>query len=81
MLKKVLIVILILLLLILGGMLGYVWYQHSHIFVEDAVYAKNSEVLDLRGQDICDALEKITLETLTPIEAMNELYRLKKMLN
>ena len=37
-------------------------------------------MLDLRGQDICDALEKITLETLTPIEAMNELYRLKKML-
>ena len=38
-------------------------------------------MLDLRGQDICDALERITLETLTPIEAMNELYRLKKMLN
>ena len=37
-------------------------------------------LLDLRGQDICEALEKITLETLTPIEAMNELYRLKKML-
>ena len=37
-------------------------------------------MLDLRGQDICDALEKITLETLTPIEAMNELYKLKKML-
>jgi DNA mismatch repair protein MutS len=38
-------------------------------------------MLDLRGQDICNALEKITLETLTPIDAMNELYRLKKMLN
>ena len=38
-------------------------------------------MLDLKGQDICDALEKITLETLTPIEAMNELYRLKKMLS
>ena len=38
-------------------------------------------MLDLRGQDICAALEKITLETLTPIEAMNELYRLKKMLD
>ena len=51
------------------------------------VHAKPAEpdeqisMLDLRGQDICDALEKITLETLTPIEAMNELYRLKKMLN
>ena len=38
-------------------------------------------MMDLRGQDICAELGKITLETLTPIEAMNELYRLKKMLN
>ena len=38
-------------------------------------------MLDLRGQQICAALEAITVETLTPIEAMNELYRLKKMLN
>ena len=38
-------------------------------------------MLDLRSQEICAALEGITLETLTPIEAMNELYRLKKMLN
>ena len=38
-------------------------------------------MLDLRGQQICSVLESITLETLTPIEAMNELYRLKKMLN
>ncbi len=38
-------------------------------------------MLDLRGQDICAALENLTPETLTPIEAMNELYKLKKMLN
>ena len=38
-------------------------------------------MLDLTGQQVCAALEAITLETLTPIEAMNELYRLKKMLN
>ena len=38
-------------------------------------------LLDLRSQDIRAALEKITPETLTPIEAMNELYRLKKMLD
>ena len=54
MLKKVLIIILVILLLVLGGMLGYLWYQSSHIFVEDAVYAKKSEVLDLRGQDISE---------------------------
>ncbi|MBR2889518.1 MAG: DNA mismatch repair protein MutS [Oscillospiraceae bacterium] len=38
-------------------------------------------MLDLRSQQVCAALEAITVETLTPIEAMNELYKLKKMLN
>ena len=36
--------------------------------------------LDMQGQQVIAALENITVETLTPIEAMNELYRLKKML-
>ena len=38
-------------------------------------------MLDLTGQQIIAALNAITVETLTPIEAMNELYKLKKMLN
>ena len=38
-------------------------------------------MLDLRYQQVCDALSAITVETLTPIEAMNELYKLKRMLN
>ncbi len=38
-------------------------------------------MLDLRAGQVCAALEQISVETLTPIEAMNELYRLKKMLN
>ena len=38
-------------------------------------------MLDIRSQQVCDALERISVETLTPIEAMNELYKLKKMLN
>ena len=38
-------------------------------------------MLDLRAQQVCAALEGISVETLTPIEAMNELYRLKKMLD
>jgi DNA mismatch repair protein MutS len=38
-------------------------------------------MLDLRSQQVCAALEKITVETLTPIEAMNALYNLKRMLN
>ena len=35
---------------------------------------------DLTGQQVCAALEALSIETLTPIEAMNELYKLKKML-
>ena len=38
-------------------------------------------MLDLSSQQIRSALEAITVETLTPIEAMNELYKLKKMLD
>ena len=38
-------------------------------------------MLDLTGQRIIAALSAITVETLTPIEAMNELYKLKKLLD
>jgi hypothetical protein len=38
-------------------------------------------MLDLNAQQVAAALERISVETLTPIEAMNELYKLKKMLN
>ena len=38
-------------------------------------------MLDLRSQQVCDALSAIAVETLTPIEAMNELYKLRKMLD
>ena len=38
-------------------------------------------MMDLTGQQIISALSAITVETLTPIEAMNELYKLKKMLD
>ena len=38
-------------------------------------------MMDLTGQQVADALRDISVETLTPIEAMNELYRLKKMLS
>ncbi len=37
-------------------------------------------MLDLNAQQVCAALEKISVETLTPIEAMNALYQLKRML-
>ncbi len=38
-------------------------------------------LMDLRSQQVCHALETLHIETLTPIEAMNELYKLKKMLS
>ena len=38
-------------------------------------------MMDLTGQQVIAALSAITVETLTPIESMNELYKLKKMLN
>ena len=38
-------------------------------------------MLDLRSQQVCAALASISVETLTPIEAMNELYKLKKLLD
>ena len=38
-------------------------------------------MVDLTQQQVCNALNAISVETLTPIEAMNELYKLKKMLN
>ncbi|MBQ8834451.1 MAG: hypothetical protein IJ001_05950 [Oscillospiraceae bacterium] len=50
--KKVIIIILVVLLAVAAATGGFLWYRDAHIFVEDAVYAKNSEILDLRGQDI-----------------------------
>ncbi len=50
----------------------------THVVKEEP--SDQMSMLDLRSQQVCDALEKINVETLTPIEAMNELYKLKKML-
>ena len=38
-------------------------------------------MMDLTSQHVADALRAISVESLTPIEAMNELYQLKKMLD
>ena len=37
-------------------------------------------MMDMRYAQVCAALESISVETLTPIEAMNQLYKLKMML-
>ena len=38
-------------------------------------------LLDLSANRVRDALKAIQVETLTPIEAMNQLYQLRKMLD
>ena len=38
-------------------------------------------MLDLASHRVCAALSSLSVETLTPIEAMNELYKLKLMLS
>ena len=51
-LVTVLSIIAAVLALVLAGAIGFVWYQGTHIFIEDAVYAKSAETLDLREEDI-----------------------------
>ncbi len=53
--KKVLLWLLVILLLAAAAFGGWYWYRETHIFVESAVYAKNSESLDLRGTGISKA--------------------------
>lgn len=53
--RKVLIIAIVILSLLLTGLVGLIWYRGSHIFVEDAVYAKNAETLDLRGEAVSEA--------------------------
>lgn len=51
-LKTILIVLLILSILFAGAMGAYYWYITAHLFVEDAVYPKDSETIDLRGSGV-----------------------------
>ncbi len=37
-------------------------------------------MLDMSGQAVCREPQKVAVETLTPIEAMSLLFRLKQML-
>lgn len=52
--RKVLITAIVILSLLLAALLGLIWYQTSHIFVEDAAYAKNAKTLDLREETISE---------------------------
>lgn len=45
-----------------------------------AVQPEQLSMLDLHTDELRAALEAVNVETLTPIEAMNVLYRLRQML-
>ena len=61
---------------------GYIGHQSARMMKRAKVVEAEDQVsmMDLRSQQVCDALSRISVETLTPIEAMNELYKLKRML-
>ena len=51
--KKWIIIVLIAALLVTGGILGYnMWFQSTHVFVENSVYEKDMTYLDLRGTGV-----------------------------
>lgn len=52
--RKVLITAIVIVSLILAALLGFIWYDTTHVFVEGTAYPKNAEVLDLRGQDVSE---------------------------
>lgn len=63
--RKVLIALILILTLVLAGLLGFIWYQSSHIFVDGEAYAKNSQELDLRGTGL-PAAHVLTVQAQLP---------------
>lgn len=52
--RKVLITAIVILSLILAAMVGFMWYQGTHVFVDGEAYAKNAKVLDLREETVSE---------------------------
>lgn len=53
--RKVLITAIVILSLILAALVGFVWYESTHFFVDGAAYAKYAETLDLREENISES--------------------------
>lgn len=53
--RKVLITAIVIVSLILAALVGMIWYQSTHIFVEDEAYPKFADSLDLREEDITES--------------------------
>lgn len=53
--RKVLITAIVILSLILAALVGFMWYQGTHVFVDGTAYAKYAETLDLREEEISES--------------------------
>ena len=53
--RKVLITAIVILSLILAALVGFIWYQGTHVFVDGTAYAKYKDTLDLREEDISES--------------------------
>ena len=53
--RKVLIAAIVILFLILAGLLGFIWYESTHVFVDGQAYAKYEDVLDLREEQVSES--------------------------
>lgn len=53
--RKVLITLIVILTLILAALVGFMWYETTHVFVDGSAYAKNAKTLDLREEDISES--------------------------
>lgn len=53
--RKVLITLIVILSLILAGLVGFMWYDATHFFVDGTPYAKYAKTLDLREDEISES--------------------------
>jgi len=53
--RKFLITAIVILSLILAGLLGFIWYESTHVFVDGQAYAKYEDVLDLHEEQVTES--------------------------
>lgn len=53
--RKVLITAIVILSLILAALVGFIWYQSTHVFVDGISYAKYEDTLDLREEAVSES--------------------------
>lgn len=53
--RKVLITLIVVLALLLAGLLGFIWFDSTHFFVEGEAYPNYAKELDLRGEEVSEA--------------------------